>query len=92
VHVPQTALVARDGFTYAMKIDANNKVTQLKVQPGRRNGDRVEVREGVKEGDVLVASGAAFLTDGDTVRIVDSVSAPASATPAQTPAKTGASK
>jgi hypothetical protein len=40
----------------------------------------------------LVASGAAFLTDGDTVRIVDSVSAPASATPAQTPAKTGVSK
>jgi HlyD family secretion protein len=92
LHVPQTALVARDGFTYAMKIDANNKVTQLKVQAGRRNGDRVEIREGLKEGDVLVASGAAFLADGDTVRIVDSVGSPAAAPAPQSPAKTGASK
>jgi RND family efflux transporter MFP subunit len=71
IHVPQTAIVSRDGFTYVMRVEPNNKVTQIKVQTARRNGERVEIKEGVKEGEALVASGAAFLTEGDTVRVVD---------------------
>jgi HlyD family secretion protein len=94
LHVPQTALVARDGFTYVMRIDASNKVSQLKVQTARRNGDRVELKDGVKEGDVLVASGAAFLTDGDTVRVTEATasSTPSAAPATSAPAKQGASK
>lgn len=68
--LPQQALVLRDGFTYAMRIEANNKVSQVKLQTGKRSGDAVEILSGAKAGEKFVASGAAFLADGDTVRVV----------------------
>lgn len=73
--LPQQALVLRDGFTYAMRIEPNNKVTQIKLQTGKRSGDAVEILSGVKPGEKFVASGAAFLADGDTVRVVASPAA-----------------
>ena len=69
--LPQQALVLRDGFTYAMRIEAGNKVVQAKLQTGRRVGDAVEVLQGARVGERFVASGAAFLTDGDTVRLLN---------------------
>ncbi len=68
--LPQQAIVLRDGFTYAMRIDANNKVSQVKLQTGRRVGDAVEVTQGAKAGERYVATGAGFLADGDTVKVV----------------------
>jgi RND family efflux transporter MFP subunit len=68
--LPQQALVLREGFSYAMRIEPSNKVTQVKLQTGRRNGDAVEIIQGAKAGERFVASGAAFLADGDTVRVV----------------------
>lgn len=69
--LPYPALVLRDGFTYAMRVDANNKVSQVKVETGRRMGDLVEIKQGAKLGEKFVSSGAAFLADGDVVKIVD---------------------
>jgi len=66
----QQALVLRDGFTYAMRVEANNKVSQVKLQTGRRVGDAVEIVQGAKVGENYVSSGAAFLADGDTVKVV----------------------
>jgi HlyD family secretion protein len=68
--LPQQALVLRDGFTYAMRIEANNKIAQVKLQTGKRSGDAVEILSGAKAGEKFVASGAAFLADGDTVKVV----------------------
>ena len=68
--LPQQALVLRDGFTYAMRVEPGNKVSQVKLQTGRRAGDVVEVVQGAKAGERFVASGAAFLADGDTVKVV----------------------
>lgn len=82
--LPQQALVLRDGFTYAMRVDANNKVSQVKLETGRRVGDAVEVKQGVKAGDKFVSSGAAFLADGDTVKVVDVKTPDAKMTEAQT--------
>jgi HlyD family secretion protein len=76
IHVPQTAVVARDGFTFVMRVEPNNKVTQVKVQTARRNGDRIELKDGIKESDAVVVSGAAFLTEGDTVRVTEATAAP----------------
>jgi RND family efflux transporter MFP subunit len=78
--LPQQALVLRDGFTYAMRVEPNNKVTQIKLETGRRVGDAVEIKQGAKLGDRFVASGAAFLADGDTVKIVDAKSSDAKLT------------
>jgi hypothetical protein len=69
--VPQTAVLIRDGFSYVYTVGADNRVTQLKVQTGRRSADRVEVA-GVPADAKLVASGAGFLNTGDLVRLVDS--------------------
>jgi HlyD family secretion protein len=70
--LPQQSIVLRDGFSYAMRIEPGNKVTQIKLQTGRRLGDAVEVLQGAKPGDRFVATGAAFLADGDTVKVVAS--------------------
>ena len=68
--LPQQALVLRDGFTYAMRLEPGNKVAQVKLQTGRRAGDAVEVLQGAKANEQFVASGAAFLADGDVVKVV----------------------
>ena len=68
--LPQQSVVLRDGMTYVYQLIADNKVSQLKVQTGRRLGDRVEVTSGLKGTETVVVNGAAFLAQGDTVRVV----------------------
>lgn len=92
--LPQQALVLRDGFSYAMRIEPGNKVTQVKLQTGRRLGDAVEITQGAQAGERYVAGGAAFLADGDTVALVAAAAAPAepNKAAAQTPPAQAASK
>jgi RND family efflux transporter MFP subunit len=66
--LPQTAVLLRDGFSYVFRIDGS-KVREQKVQIGRREGNRVEVKSGLAAGAVVVESGVGFLVDGDTVRV-----------------------
>jgi HlyD family secretion protein len=68
--LPQSAVVLRDGFSYVYTVAENNKVSQIKVQTGRRVGERVEITGGLNTNARVVASGAGFLGDGDTVRVV----------------------
>ena len=83
--VPQTAVLIRDGFSYVYTVGADSRVTQVKVQTGRRSADRVEVA-GVPADARLVASGAGFLNTGDLVRLADSSASNAHQVPAN-PAK-----
>ena len=69
--VPQSAVVVRDGFSYILRIGADNRAAQVKVQTGRVVGDQVEIQSGVKPEDRLVASGGGFLSDGDLVKVVE---------------------
>lgn len=69
--VPQAAVVVRDGFSYVVRIGADNRAAQAKVQTGRVVGDQIEIQSGVKPEDKLVASGGGFLSDGDLVKVVD---------------------
>lgn len=66
--VPQQAVVLRDGFSYVFRLNSDNRVSQLKVQTGRRMGDRVEVLAGITPETLLVINGAGFLNDGDLVK------------------------
>jgi HlyD family secretion protein len=82
--IPQQALVVRDGFSYVFVIEGETnpagalpRVKQLKVESGRRVGDRIEVRAGLDANTAVVASGAGFLKDGDAVRVVAAPTAPA---------------
>ena len=68
--LPQSAIVTREGFAYAFRIEPESRVTQVKIGTGRRLGDRVEVTSGLSADDQVVASGAGFLPDGDVVKVV----------------------
>lgn len=72
--VPQESLSLRDGYSYVFKVAAPQngtaKVTQTKIQVGRRVDNHAEVLQGISPNDFIVASGASFLADGDTVRVV----------------------
>ncbi len=77
--LPQSAVQLRDGFASVFVVGADDKVTQRKVVAGRRLADRIEIASGLSEGDRVVASGGAFLADGDRVRVVEA--APAASSP-----------
>jgi RND family efflux transporter MFP subunit len=78
--LPQSAVLLRDGLSYVMRLDADNKVHEVKVSVGRRLGDRIEITGGLDAGARVAASGLAFLGDGDTVRVITE---PPVATPGQ---------
>lgn len=68
--LPQSAVLLRDGFSYVFTVNEKGLVSQVKVGVGRRQGDRIEITQGLKADTQVVASGVGFLTDGDTVRVV----------------------
>ncbi|RFP15042.1 MULTISPECIES: efflux RND transporter periplasmic adaptor subunit [unclassified Duganella] len=68
--VPQQAIVVRDGFSFVFRLNADQHVSQIKVQPGRRLGDRIEVLGGLAADTQVVVRGAGFLNDGDLVHNV----------------------
>jgi RND family efflux transporter MFP subunit len=72
--VPQQALVLRDGFTYVFALK-NQRAKQLKVQTGRRLGNLVEIISGLNANEAIIASGGAFLSDNDLVKVVNASNA-----------------
>ncbi|OYO30647.1 efflux RND transporter periplasmic adaptor subunit [Janthinobacterium sp. PC23-8] len=78
--VPQQAIAVRDGFSYVFRLNPDQRVSQIKVQPGRRLTDRIEIVSGITADTTIVVNGAGFLNDGDLVRnIVTPVASPAAA-------------
>ncbi|KAB8043414.1 efflux RND transporter periplasmic adaptor subunit [Janthinobacterium aquaticum] len=75
--VPQQAIAVRDGFSYVFRLNADQRVSQLKIEPGRRLAERIEVLKGLTADTTIVVSGAGFLNDGDLVRNVATPAAPA---------------
>ncbi len=75
--LPQTAVILRDGNNYAFEVDANNHVNQRLVKVGRHAKDRVEILDGLAATARVVATGGAFLNDGDTVQVIPPPSPPA---------------
>lgn len=80
--VPQQAVVVRDAFSYVFRVGEGQRVSQVKVDTGRRIGDRVEILRGVDANATVAVSGAGFLNDGDVVRVT-SGAAPAPTAPAK---------
>ncbi|MDF7774073.1 efflux RND transporter periplasmic adaptor subunit [Sphingomonas sp. AOB5] len=69
--VPAECVVVRDGRSHVAIAGpgATPKVTLLIVTTGRRRGDSIEIRSGLQGNERLVLRGAAFLGEGDVVRI-----------------------
>ena len=67
----------KPGFNYLLLLQPDNRVAQLKVETGRRVGDRVEITTALPADARVVVQGAGFLNDGDLVRVVDAPAKPA---------------
>ncbi len=65
--VPKSAVVDYDGKRGVFTMTADNKAKFLPLEVGIEDDTRVEVRNGITEGDTLVTTGASSLRNGDTL-------------------------
>jgi multidrug efflux pump subunit AcrA (membrane-fusion protein) len=71
VAVPLTAILYGTGGTI-VQVVRRQRVETRRVEVGLMSGGQVEIREGVSEGDIVVARAGALLREGDPVRPVTS--------------------
>lgn len=88
--LPQTAVLLRDGFHYVMRVGTTSNVVAVKVEVGRRIGDRIEITRGVGAADRVIASGLSFLSEGDSVRVLEASPQAAAVVRHGNPARTNA--
>ncbi len=81
--VPRAALVGDDKDAAVYVVD-NDTVAKRKVKLGYADGGKVEVTEGLAEGERVVTLGQAALRDGSKVQVIDAEKA---APPVETVAK-----
>jgi HlyD family secretion protein len=62
-------LTADDGTTSVMLVGSDSKAHQKPVKVGIRQGDQVQILEGVQAGDRVVASGAFGLPDNTKIKV-----------------------
>lgn len=62
-------LTAQDGSTSVMVVGADNRAHQKSVRVGIRQGDQVQIVEGLQAGEKLVASGAYGLPDNVKIKV-----------------------
>ena len=68
--LPASAIVMRDGYASVFVLEGASKVKQVRVVVGRMQQNRAEIISGLNENAKVVDTGAGFLNDGDTVRVV----------------------
>ncbi len=68
--VPVSSLVTRNGASFVFTLDGRRAVSRP-VKVGAPGDDVVEVTSGLSPGEPVVAAGARFLSDNDTVRVGD---------------------
>ncbi|WP_313952032.1 efflux RND transporter periplasmic adaptor subunit [Accumulibacter sp.] len=83
VVLPSSAVILRDGHSYVFRVGEHDIVSQIKVDSGRREGNQVEILTPLPTDARIVASGGAFLNDGDAVRVESAPAAASQAEPAR---------
>ena len=75
INIPITAVGANaDGAAFVWLVDgANNTVAKQSVSLGVTKGDKVEITDGLAEGDTVVSAGVSRLLDGMTIRPITKV-------------------
>ena len=62
--VPQQSVVVRDGFQQVFVVGADQRAKLYKVTVGRRQGELLEITQGLPDEAKVVVRGAGFLTAG----------------------------
>ena len=68
--LPQSAVMQRDGKNYVLLVGPDGRVHERAVTTGLRNGDRIQIKRGLKADEPVVERGGPFLTEGDVVKVV----------------------
>jgi RND family efflux transporter MFP subunit len=66
--IPGEALAWRGDVVYVARLDADNRVKFVRIQPGQDNGRQVQVLSGLQGGEQVVLNPSAELSDGDRVQ------------------------
>jgi RND family efflux transporter MFP subunit len=66
VGVPSTAVLYQNDSATVLAV-AGDKVRERTVKPGLLSGDSVEIKEGLKEGEVVVMRAGSLLRSGDSI-------------------------
>ena len=74
--VPELALVREGDTSFVYTLDAKQKAKRIPVKTGARDGNLVEIVEGLKLGDRIVSEGVVKLSDGAQVRTEKAGAAP----------------
>lgn len=73
IAVPESALVLRDGNSYLFTVGADQRVIRHRVTTGAHRQGLVAILSGIPAISSVVATGGAFLADGDRVQIAKEV-------------------
>ena len=76
--IPGDALAWRGDVVYVARLDPDNRVKFVRIQPGEDNGRQIQVLSGLQGGEQVVLNPSAELSDGDRVQPL----APRAAAPA----------
>jgi len=69
IHLPNSAILERDGASFAWVVDSENKkVNRVPVKIARQDESGVEIAEGIEIGSRVVTAGVNSLTDGQSIR------------------------
>jgi RND family efflux transporter MFP subunit len=66
---PLASVLVADGYSYVFVVRSDSTVERRRVQTGTTQGGQVELTQGLVDGESIVASGVAFLTDGQRVNL-----------------------
>jgi len=69
--INRTSVINTYGSWIVFVVDDNNRARRREVTLGIDNEDFIEILDGVSEGERIVSEGQNFLSDGDSVRIVN---------------------
>jgi HlyD family secretion protein len=75
VSVPLTAILYGSAGT-VVQVIRRDRVETRRVEVGLMSGGQVEIREGLVEGDIVVARAGALLREGDPVRPITASAEP----------------
>lgn len=81
--IPELAAIGQGDERFVYRLQPDGTVRRVTVRIGAREGDRIEVLEGLVPGDRIIVDGVVKLTDGMKVRLAG----PGNAAPPQTAAR-----
>lgn len=70
ITVPQSSILYDSGQAYVYAVDEQSRVHRTNVALGTRDGTAVEIVSGLSLNQRIVGAGAAFLQDGEQVRVL----------------------